>query len=58
MNEEERAAVIAWARREATSDEKWEARAALPLATQPSIRMAATAFLAGYRAGRAEKENK
>jgi hypothetical protein len=52
MNEEERAAVVAWARRRATETERWEVRAALPLASEPSVRIAATAFLAGYRSGR------
>ena len=52
MNEEERAAVVAWAWRRATETERWEVRAALPLASEPSVRIAATAFLAGYRSGR------
>ena len=56
MNEEEREAVVTWAQCKITIAERFETMHALPDTATPLERLAATAFLAGYRAGRAKTE--
>ena len=56
LNEEEQEAVVTWAQRKITIAERFETMHALPDTATPLERLAATAFLAGYRAGRAKTE--